>query len=150
MRRWVILVTVMLISACGAGESTAIAISDARLGEPTGPNAALYLTVTTDAADRLLGASTDAAASVELHETTSNDDGTVSMQPAAGFDVAPDEALVLEPGGKHAMLIDADRLAPGDSVEVVLVFESAGEVTVTADVVDPQDVLTGGEEHDER
>jgi copper(I)-binding protein len=38
---------------------------------------------------------------------------------------------VLEPGGLHIMLIGLkQKLAPGDSIPLTLVFEHAGEVTV--------------------
>jgi periplasmic copper chaperone A len=118
-----------------------VEVADARLGQPTGPNAALYLTVDSDGSDRLVGASTPVAASVEIHETSVDDDGTMTMTPADGFAIDPGASLVLEPGGKHLMLIDADRLEVGETVEVTLEFEQAGEVTIDAVVVAPQDVM---------
>lgn len=129
-----------LLAACG-GAADGIEISDARIGQPTGPNAALYFTATADGADRLLGATTDVAASVELHESSMADDGTMSMQQVDGLDLAPDEALVLEPGGYHLMLIDADRMEVGDTVEVTVSWQEAGDMTIEAEVVEPGDTM---------
>ena len=116
-------------------------VTDVRMGQPTGPNAAVYFTATSDTTDTLLGAETEVAASVEMHETTMSDDGTMGMQPVAGLDLSPGQPLVLEPGGLHLMLIDVERFEVGDSVEVTLIWESSGEITVTAEVVAPEDAM---------
>lgn len=134
-----LLLTVFLAACSSSGGS--VEISDARMGEPTGPNAALYLTVSSDASDRLVGATTDVAARVEVHETVMDDDGTMTMSEVEGFDLGPDAVLVLEPGGKHLMLIDAERVTEGDTVEVTLRFEQAGDVAIEVPVVAPQDAM---------
>lgn len=139
----VVLVLALLLAACGGGSSGDLSIIDPRIGEPTGPNAALYLTVETDGSDRLLGASTDVASRVEIHETEMADDGTMTMTPVEGLDVGADAALVLEPGGKHLMLVEAQRLQAGETVEVTLRFQDAGEITIDAEVISPQDALRG-------
>jgi periplasmic copper chaperone A len=136
------------LPACGS-ESVGVEVADARLGQPTGPNAALYLTVDSDASDRLVGASTPAAASIEIHETSMDDDGTMTMTPADGFAIDPGATLVLEPGSKHLMLVDVDRLDVGETVEVTLEFEQAGEVEIDAVVVAPQDVMEDGPSTDD-
>jgi copper(I)-binding protein len=144
MRRFVVLavVAVFVSTACGGGNGGAIEVSDLRIGQPTGPNAALYFTATGGAeADRLLGATTGAASSVEVHETVVGDDGTMSMRPVDGLDLPAGGELVLEPGGYHMMLIDADRMEVGDIVEVDLTWERAGEMTVEAEVVEPGETM---------
>lgn len=136
----VALVFVLLTACSGDG----ILVTQARIGQPTGPNAALYLTASSDGgADRLVAADTTVAAAVELHETTMGDDGTMSMGSVDAFQLPAEEELVLEPGGYHLMLIDADRLDVGDVVEVTLTWEDAGEMIVEAEVVGPAEV-TGG------
>ena len=48
---------------------------------------------------------------------------------------APGAPTVLAPGGLHIMLIGLkQKLAPGDSVPLTLVFEHAGEITIEAPV----------------
>lgn len=137
---------VVLLAACGSG-SGGVDVTEVRMGQPTGPNAAVYFTVTSHSTDTLVGAKTDVAASVEIHETTMGDDGTMGMQPVERVDVSEGQVLVLEPGGLHLMLIDVERFEVGDSVDVTLVWENAGETTVTAEVVAPEDAM-GHEGHD--
>jgi hypothetical protein len=130
----------LVASACGADER-GIVITDARLGLPTGPNAALYLTAANDGpSDRLHGVETDLAAAVEIHETAT-DTGTMAMHAVNSLELAEGDTLVLEPGGPHLMLVDVARLVVGDTVAVTLVWEKAGRVSIQAEVVDPSDTL---------
>lgn len=129
-----ILLLMVLAGCTGQG----IEVSDARIGEPTGPNAALYFTAS-GPEDMLVGASTDVASRIELHETIMSDEGTMLMSPVESLALGPDDPLVLEPGGYHLMLVDADRLEIGDQIEVVLTWVTAGEMTITADVVAPNE-----------
>lgn len=137
------LALLVALSACG-GSDPGLEVTDVRIGEPTGPNAALYLTVTdnSDLGDVLDGASTEVAASVELHETIEGDDGTMGMQPVdAQLEIAPGRTVRLEPGGLHLMLVDVDRLEVGDTVTVTLEWQTAGDLEVEAVVVEPQDAV---------
>jgi copper(I)-binding protein len=148
MRRWAavaILIAGVLV-ACQA--SGGITVTDARVGAPAGPNAALYFTASNEGgdADVLIGASTDVAETVELHETT-QDDGTMGMRPVSDLVLPVGEILTLQPGGFHVMLIDVEPLDEGDRVTVTLHWESAGDMEVEAEVVSP--AATVGESHDD-
>lgn len=133
----------MVVVAAACAGSFGPEISDARVGEPTGPNAALYFTATGNGdGDRLVAATTDVAESTEMHETAVGDDGTVGMRSIESLDLPTEGTLVLEPGGHHVMLVDVDRLEVGEVIEVVLVWENAGEMTVMAEVVDPADTVS--------
>ncbi len=137
------LLAVLVLAACGGGEE-GIEVSDVRIGQPTGPNAALYFTVEnhTDGADVLESVETTVASSAEIHETIMDDDGTMRMQPLdRPVEIGPGANLVLEPGGIHVMLIDVEPLEVGLSVEVTLVWQVAGEMTVDAEVVEPGDTM---------
>jgi hypothetical protein len=119
-----------------------VTVADVRIGQPAGPNAALYLTASAEGrGDRLTGAETDVARVVEIHESTTADDGTVAMRPVDGVEIPEGGSLVLEPGGLHLMLVDVERLEVGDAIEVTLMWETAGEMTVEAQVVDPGDTV---------
>lgn len=144
MKRVGLLVAVailVVLAACGDSGSGPD-IDNARIGQPTGPNAALYFRATGyGEPDRLRGANTSAAGSMELHETTMGDDGTMTMNSLEGLDLPADGEIVLEPGGYHLMLVDAERMEVGDVVEVMLDWQMAGEMTVRAEVVDPGDTM---------
>ena len=142
--RFVVVVALMLAAGCGGG-TDGLEISDARVGAPTGPNAAMDFTARgADEADTLRSASTDVANEIHIHETVISDEGTMSMRSVPRLELPAGGQLVLEPGGFHLMLVDVDELAVGGTIEVVLLWEVAGEMTVVAEVVDPSDTM--GEE----
>ncbi|MFP4074817.1 MAG: copper chaperone PCu(A)C [Actinomycetota bacterium] len=141
MRHWWFAGVIVLATAvsCSGGDET-IEVVDARLGEPTGPNAALYFTASGgDRPDRLLGARAAVATEVQIHETTTDEDGTMSMRPIDGIDIPADGELVLEPGGYHLMLVDVERVEAGDEIDVTLIWENSEEMTIPVDVVAPAD-----------
>jgi copper(I)-binding protein len=81
-----------------------------------------------DAASEHGGSAGDAAAGDEGM-------GMMGMREVASIAIPTGETVELVPGGYHIMLIDLVRdLDPGDTFEVTLVFERAGERTVTAEV----------------
>ena len=81
------------------------------------------------AADRLVGASSPAAAAVELHVHI-NEGGVMKMRQVPGYEVPAGGAFELKPGGAHLMFIDIKRpLKAGEKVPVKLRFEKAGEVS---------------------
>lgn len=106
------------------------------MGKTEGANGAVYVTLTNTGAqaDALLSASSDAAQTVELHETK-NDAGVMKMRPVAKIDVPAGGKIEMKPGGYHVMLLGLKRdLKPGDKVPVTLKFERGGEVQAEAAV----------------
>lgn len=145
--RSLLIAALVLVAGCGGG-TDGLEIVDARVGEPTGPNAAMYFTARgSDEADTLRSATTEVADGIQIHETIVSDEGTMSMRPVPRLEVPAGGQLVLEPGGYHLMLVGVDQLEVGGTIEVVLVWEVAGEMTVEAEVVDPSDTM--GEEESE-
>ncbi|MFQ3661128.1 MAG: copper chaperone PCu(A)C [Chloroflexaceae bacterium] len=104
---------------------------------PPGGTSAAYMVLVNrgGTGDRLISASTDVAAVVELHETKMVDN-VMQMAPVAGGIPVPANGQVeLKPGGLHVMLIGLKRdLAAGETVRLTLNFERAGTVTVDAPV----------------
>jgi periplasmic copper chaperone A len=96
---------------------------------------AVYFTVTSKGSpDRLVGASTPAAATAEMHETT-NDNGVMKMRPVRAVELDPGKPVTFKPGGYHVMLMGLKSpLKAGDSFPLTLTFEHAPPVTVTATV----------------
>ncbi len=124
---------------------------------------AIYLTITGGAEDdALISASVpaDLAGTVELHETKeaestettaamgetestmaggdmdSGDSGSMmTMSQVDRIEVPAGEVVELKPGGYHIMVMDLMKpLVPGDTVEVTVTFENAGDMTFTAEV----------------
>lgn len=114
---------------------------------------AAYLTITSAVDDRLVGAAVDpsVAGTVEIHETVMAEGemadghmsdgemgdmgGEMTMRPVDGIDLPAGEAVALEPGGLHIMLLDlAAPFEIGQTYELTLTFEQAGEQTVTVEV----------------
>lgn len=103
----------------------------------------VYFTITNDGDgdDTLLEASTDRAERVEIHQTVvENEIG--QMLPMDGPLVVPSgEAVTFESGGLHMMLVNlTDDIQLGDSFEVTMTFEHAGEAVVpVAAALDAED-----------
>ena len=75
----------------------------------------------------LVKATTSAARSAEIHQTTM-DGGVARMLPVERIDIPAGKTVVLKPGGYHLMLIDiAKPLRKGDIVPLSLVFEEKGK-----------------------
>ncbi len=142
-------------SSSGAATAGSIAISGAwaRTSPMVAGAGAAYMVIknTGSEADTLLGGSSPAAASVEVHETYlveaspeasmgmgSGDSGTMmGMRRIDQLEIPAGGSVELKPGGYHIMMIDlAAPLNAGDKIEITLTFANAGDVTVTAEVKD--------------
>lgn len=90
----------------------------------------------TDTDDRLIDARSDVAERVELHTHQEDANGVMRMvHVEEGFAIPAGETHALARGGDHVMFLGLTReLAQGDEIELTLVFENAGDVTVTVPV----------------
>lgn len=109
----------------------------ARPAPVAGGTGGVYLTIHNDgdADDQLIGVDTTIAQATELHETI-NDNNVMRMEHRPdGFPIPAGEELVLEPGGKHIMLIDlAQPLAEGDTFSLTLNFAEAEPIVLDVTV----------------
>lgn len=94
-------------------------------------NSAAFMTIhNSGGADRLVAASGDIAARVELHTHMMEGD-VMKMRQVEAVDVPAGGMAALQPGGFHVMLIGLhEPLKEGDRFPLTLTFEKAGEVTV--------------------
>jgi copper(I)-binding protein len=132
----------------GAAELPAIADAWIRATPPGARTGAAYLTITSrGSADRLLGAATAAAGAVEIHGHVA-EAGMSRMVRLAELELPAGEAVRLEPGGLHLMLLDLTApLTAGATVAVTLHFSAAGAVELEVPIVDARAAPRGGAGH---
>lgn len=141
MRRWSLVVAVLAgLTACGDG-AEGLVVEDVwgRPSPAVADAAAFYAVVRNpgDAEDRLVSASSERCGMTEIHETSMNDAGVMSMRPASeeARMVPAGGELMLAPGGLHVMCMQvATPLEEGEEIPLRLVFEQAGEVDVVVTV----------------
>jgi copper(I)-binding protein len=100
----------------------------------------------TEVDDALVGASSPAAGTVEIHQTTQAEDGTMAMAPVEEVPIPAGGTAELKPGGYHVMLIDlVAPLVVGEQIEVTLEFATAEPQTATVPVqaIGPMDMGMG-------
>lgn len=123
---------------CAPRGTQGVIVSDAWTRTAQTDRTAVYLTLcTAGAPDALLRATSPAAATVELHETTRSADGVASMQPSDEAPLIPGVPTRLTPGGTHLMLIGL--IAPieaGMKVPLTLEFRSGATVAIEAEARD--------------
>ena len=120
----------LLIASTSAFSQVEIQGAWSRATPPGAKVAAGYMTLLNKSAspDRLIGASSPAAARVETHTMEMKGD-VMRMREVKGYDVPAKGSFELKPGGAHLMLVDIKRpLKEGEKVPLVLRFEKAGEV----------------------
>jgi len=84
--------------------------------------------------DRLIGAKTDVAERVEIHESLLVDE-VMRMRRIDGVAVPSGGAVDLRPGGVHLMLQGLTRaLIEGEEIGLILYFERLGMVSVSVSV----------------
>lgn len=86
--------------------------------------------------DRLIGATSDVAARVELHTHREDENGVMRMiHVEEGLELPTDGEIIMERGGHHVMFMGLNApFTQGDVIDVTLVFETAGEIVVQVPV----------------
>jgi periplasmic copper chaperone A len=87
-----------------------------------------------DTDDALVGASSPAA-TVEIHQTTKAEDGTMSMSPVDQILIPAGGSATLAPGGYHLMLLDlSGPLVAGETIDLTLEFAASAPQTVSVPI----------------
>ena len=145
------IVAVALAAGCaGATGTPELRIGPARASTPAAGVSQLVLSIANDGDgdDRLVGATTDRALAVEIHETVIDDAGRAVMHLREDGVVVPAGAtLRFRPGGLHLMLVVPDAtVVPGGTLPVTLTFDRSPPVTVTVTVVPTAELLDAVED----
>lgn len=100
-------------------------------------NAAVFMKITSPAADRLIGASSAVAAETDLMSMQA-DGGAMGMVYVADIDIPANEPVSLDPRGLHVWLAGLSApLEAGQTFPLVLHFEKAGEREVIVSIIAP-------------
>jgi hypothetical protein len=121
----------LLLFACSVQAQIEIQDPWARATAPGATVAGGYLTIRNkgSAPDRLVGASSPAAARVETHVHVREGE-MMKMREAKGYDVPANGTFELKPGGAHLMFMEIRRpFKEGETIPVKLRFAKAGEVS---------------------
>ena len=98
----------------------------ARATAPSQTVGGAYVTLTSRADDRLLGAASPVAGHVELHEMRMDGPVMRMRELPQGLPLPADTAVALAPGGYHIMLMDLKQpLVAGQTIPVTLRFQNA-------------------------
>lgn len=129
-----VLFLLMAAVGCQTKQEGTLSINDAwsRPGM-AGNNSAIYLIIdnATSQDDSLLSAECDAAETVELHLSSMDASGNMSMHPQEKISIPAGQKIEFKPGGLHIMLIDLkEELRPGQKINAALVFENAGKINL--------------------
>lgn len=135
-RLFAFLFAAFLLTACGAAEKE-IDVHTAWV-RPTaqGENAAVYFTLHnhTDTDDELLSISSNVTDTIEIHETTVEND-IAQMTMLASLPLAADEEIIFQPGGLHVMLVGVQQeLVLGEQIGVILHFREHADIVVNVHV----------------
>ncbi len=108
-----------------------------RISGTMATSAAAFMTIENHGAeDRLIGARSDLAQRVELHTHLQDANGVMKMiHVEEGFPIAAGEAHMLQRGGEHVMFLGLNSVpTEGETINLTLTFEKAGDVTVEVPV----------------
>lgn len=139
MKKILVLLAAFLLAACGP-QGTDLSIGEiwARPGLAGGNSAVYFVIENYGVDDALLSASSDVAEAVELHQTQMEGDQMHMQHMAHGIPVPAGGPTSFEPGGLHVMLIGLKSdLKAGDTFDLTLTFEEAGELTISVTVREP-------------
>ena len=136
----VLILAMSMLSACQQASGPKIVTSGA-WGRPSPKMAmagAVYVVIENQGnqADRLIGATSAAAKTVEIHESYMDDNGVMGMRPLeGGLEIPAGNKAELKPGGYHIMLIDlVQPLEAGAKITVTLQFEKSDDIVLEAEI----------------
>ena len=126
---------VALIAAAPAHDLPQVSATWARATGPGQTTGAVYLTLTSNSAERLVSATSPDADMVMLHRSTEAG-GMAGMQDVDGLDLPAGRPVTLAPRGLHLMMTGLKHpLVAGSYVPLALTFKLAGSATFNVPVV---------------
>ena len=141
MRKFAALAVALALSGPALAQPAPAVRADQPWARATAPQqqvGAAYVTLTSPAGDRLVGASSPLAARVEVHEMRMDGPVMQMRELPDGLPLLPGQAVTLKPGGYHMMLVNLARpLRAGESIPVQLRFQNAPPLDLQFQVGSP-------------
>jgi copper(I)-binding protein len=142
MKRWIALFLFLtalpvLAIGCSGGELAVTGIW-AR-SAASGQNGAVYFVIEnqTGQDDTLMDVRGDTAEAVEVHLSQMDDKDVMTMERQESVSIPAKSSVEFKPGGLHVMLIGLKKdLQMGDTFDITLVFQNAGEININVPVTD--------------
>lgn len=100
---------------------------------PRAPVGSAYLTIVNHGSrdDRLVSVTAPVGREVQIHDMTVSDGVMTMRELPDGLAVPAGQTVALEPGGRHLMIMGlTGPLAKGQSLDLTLRFELAGEIVI--------------------
>ena len=132
-----VLAFVFLLSGCAAPATEGVEVRDAWARPAAqGGNGAIYFVIRSSSSDELVGATSDVAAAVEMHESKMNGD-VMEMRQLTSLSLKAGEEAVFEPGGLHMMLVGLKQeLKVGDEIQITLHFKNFQDIPLQIPIQD--------------
>ena len=136
-RQGLALILLLPLAACEA--PAGVQVENAWTRDTVGGtgSAAVFMTITSPGADRLVGAATPVANKTDLM-TMKTDGGAMAMAYLEAIEIPAGEPVTLDSSGLHVWLADLNQpLTAGQTFPLLLEFEKAGEQRVVVSVIAP-------------
>jgi copper(I)-binding protein len=133
--------TLFLLALASCSEPSSLEVKNPWTRDTVGSvaNAAVFMTISSPSADRLISASTSVATKADLM-TMGRGGNVMEMKYVQGIDIPANTPVSLDPNGLHIWLAQLNQpLKAGETFPLDLKFEKAGQRRVTITVIKPAD-----------
>lgn len=139
MKRLPFALCLLLFPIVSCGQPAPLEVKDAWTRDTVGntASAAVYMSIRSPSADRLVAASTPAAKRTDLM-TMEGGSGAMGMKYLEAIDIPADNTVRLDPTGLHVWLADLNEpLRAGQTFPLILEFDKAGRREVVVSIIGP-------------
>ncbi|HUF00027.1 MAG TPA: copper chaperone PCu(A)C [Anaerolineales bacterium] len=129
------LMAAFLFGGCAAPMTEGVEVRDVWTRPAAqGANGAVYFVIRSSEADEIIGASSDVAEAVEIHESRMSGD-VMEMHQVESVRLDAGDQVMFEPGGLHIMLIGLKQnINTGDEIEITLLFKNSQDLMISVPV----------------
>ncbi|MDD2536515.1 MAG: copper chaperone PCu(A)C, partial [Macromonas bipunctata] len=133
-KRWCVAAMVLGLSLSAWAQTVKVEQPWVRATVPQQRATGAFMQLTASADSRLVAAQSPVAGVVEIHEMVMERD-VMKMRAVPGLPLPAGQAVALQPGGYHVMLMDLKtQVKPGVPVPLTLVFEHANGTRETLEL----------------